>query len=137
PPSPSAGSQQPSTKGPEQAHQFELDSLIITDGQVTVQDLKDRRPPAVYDHIDFDLKNFAPDKQFPVHLAAHLPGGGAELVDLNGNAGPIPENAAQTPVDATLALKQVSMAGFRKSGINRRLRRVFRDRPGIAVQIDQ
>lgn len=112
-PSP-AEQQQPATHGNQPAQNFQLDSLLLTDGQVTVQDLKDKRPPAVYDHIDLDLKNFAPDKQFPLHLTAHLPGSGAELVDLNGNAGPIPADAAQTPVDATLTLKQVSMAGFRK-----------------------
>lgn len=105
---------QPTGGGNNQKQNFELDSLVITDGQVTMQDLKEKRPLAVYDHIDLELKNFAPDKQFPLHLAAHLPGGGAELVDLNGNAGPIPQDAAQTPVDATLTLKQVSMAGFRK-----------------------
>lgn len=114
PQTPQPAQQQPATQGNQPAQNFQLDSLLITDGQVTVQDLKDKRPPAVYDHIDLDLKNFAPDKQFPLHLTAHLPGGGAELVDLNGNAGPIPQDAAQTPVDATLTLKQVSMAGFRK-----------------------
>jgi uncharacterized protein involved in outer membrane biogenesis len=109
-----AAPQQPSNAGNNHAQNFQLDSLVITDGQVTMHDLKDKRSPAVYDHIDFDLKNFAPDKQFPVHLAAHLPGSGSELLDLNGNVGPIPQDAAQTPVDATLTLRQVSMAGFRK-----------------------
>ncbi|HZU23389.1 MAG TPA: hypothetical protein VE998_11210, partial [Terriglobales bacterium] len=37
-----------------------------------------------------------------------------ELMNLDGTAGPIAQDAAQTPVDATLTLKQVSMAGFRK-----------------------
>jgi len=109
---PASGPQQPASSTAPQ--NLELDSLVITDGQVSVYDLKDRRPPAVYDHIDFQLQNFAPDKQFPMHLAAHLPGSGSELVNMDGTIGPMANDPTQTPVDATVTLKQVSLAGFRK-----------------------
>ena len=109
---PASGPQQPASSTAPQ--NLELDSLVITDGQVSVYDLKDRRPPAVYDHIDLQLKDFAPDKQFPMHLAAHLPGSGSELVNMDGTLGPMANDPTQTPVDATVTLKQVSLAGFRK-----------------------
>ena len=108
---PASGPQPPASSG---SQNVELDSLAITDGQISVYDLKDRRPPAVYDHIDLQLKNFAPDKQFPIHLAAHLPGSGGELVNMDGTLGPMASDPMRTPVDATVTLKQVSLAGFRK-----------------------
>lgn len=104
----------PSPKQSSAPHEFELGELAITDGKLTVDDLKDRKPPEVYDHIDVALKNFAADKQFPFTVTAHLPGGGTETVSLNGTAGPIATEASQTPVEATVNFKGVSLAGLRK-----------------------
>jgi uncharacterized protein involved in outer membrane biogenesis len=94
---------------------FSLDELKITDGQVAVTDLQKQQPRAVYDHIDLTVDDFAPDKQFSIDLAAHVPGKGAETLSLEGKAGPI--NQAQmlsTPFDGKLKLNEVSLAGAQK-----------------------
>src|SRR3954447_105112 len=43
---------------------FALDHLQISDGAVALTDQQKHQSRAVYDHIDVDLKDFAPDKQF-------------------------------------------------------------------------
>ncbi len=94
---------------------FALDELKITDGQVAVTDLQKHEPRAVYDHIDATVKDYAPNKQFSIDVAAHVPGKGAETLSLEGKVGPI--NQAQmlsTPFDGKLKLDEVSLAGAQK-----------------------
>ncbi|PSH03427.1 MAG: hypothetical protein CXZ00_12365 [Acidobacteria bacterium] len=109
--------QQPSAASSQQAKpssEFQLDHLKIKDGQVAVIDQQDHSH-AVYDHIDADLKNFAPDKQFAVKLNAHLPGQGTQTISLDGTVGPLDQkNMILTPVDATLNLNSVSLAGVQQ-----------------------
>ncbi|MBV8205201.1 MAG: AsmA family protein [Acidobacteria bacterium] len=95
------------------AQNFQLGSLVITDGKLTVQDLRQKRPAAVYDHIDVEVSNFAPASRFPVRVSLHLPGSGSELVELAATAGPMGADASRIPVDGTLTLKQVSLAALR------------------------
>jgi uncharacterized protein involved in outer membrane biogenesis len=97
------------------AQALELDSLKITDGQVALTDEQKHQSRAVYDHIDLSLRNFAPDKQFGLSLAAHLPGKGTQTISLAGKAGPINRaSMADTPLDGTLKLNQVSLDGVQK-----------------------
>ncbi len=99
----------------KQQHAFSLDHFIITDGQVALTDLQKHQSRAVYDHIDLDLKNYAPAKPFTFSLAAHLPGRGKQTVQLKGEAGPIAEGSLlQTPFRGLLKLEQVSLAGAQK-----------------------
>jgi uncharacterized protein involved in outer membrane biogenesis len=94
---------------------FSLDELKITDGQVAITGLQKHQPREVYDHIDLKVDDFAPDKQFSIDLAAHVPGKGAETLSLEGKVGPI--NQAQmmnTPFDGKLKLNEVSVAGAQK-----------------------
>ncbi len=94
---------------------FSLDELKIADGQVAITDLQKHQPREVYDHIDLKVDDFAPDKQFSIDLAAHVPGKGAETLSLEGKVGPI--NQAQmlsTPFDGKLKLNEVSVAGAQK-----------------------
>ncbi|HYZ85410.1 MAG TPA: AsmA-like C-terminal region-containing protein, partial [Bryobacteraceae bacterium] len=66
-----------------------------------------------YDHIDLDLRNFAPKSRFHVKLAAHLPGEGDQLASLDADVGPMPQgDTAATPIDGRLSLKRVSLSGF-------------------------
>ncbi len=108
-PAPS-GSAQPSS-----SQQFSLGKLVIQDGQVALTDLQTSPQPAVYDHIDVTLTNFAPGEPFTLDAAAHLPGPGTQEVRLQGKGGPIVQNdPAATPFHGTLNLKQVNIAGLSK-----------------------
>jgi AsmA protein len=100
----------PATKQP--AEQFSLASLNIRDGQVAVTDEQKRHPRAVYDHIDLDLTDFAPDKPFSMKATAHLPGKGKQDVSLEGTGGPLNKQGdlASTPFDGTLRLNQAGIS---------------------------
>src|SRR5437868_7730061 len=56
-----------------------LRKLKISDGQVAVTDEATKQPRSVYDHIDLQLSDFAPNNQFGIDLAVHFPGTGKEL----------------------------------------------------------
>src|SRR5207244_10219858 len=53
-----------------QSTQFSLDNLKIYNGQVGVTDRLEQNPRAVDDHIDFVVRDFAPDKPFSMDLRA-------------------------------------------------------------------
>jgi AsmA protein len=67
---------------------FKLKRLTINDGQVGVTDHSVQEPRTVYDHIDLDLRDFAPNSKFHIKLAAHLPGEGDQLAALDADVGP-------------------------------------------------
>src|SRR5215472_38378 len=95
--------------------ELSLANLEITDGQVAITDFQKHQSRAIYDHIDLNLSNFAPDQQFSINLAAHLPGQGKQTVSLDGTAGPIRQkDMLNTHFDGTLQLNQVSISGVEK-----------------------
>jgi AsmA protein len=102
------------------AGQLTLANLSIVDGQVAITDLQKHQSRAVYDHIDVSVNDFAPDKQFSMKVAAHLPpdqqtGGGKQTITLQGKGGPIQQaDMLNTPFDGTLKLDQVSLAAAQK-----------------------
>jgi AsmA protein len=107
-----AGTQSPST---QPAGQLTLANLFINDGQVAITDLQKHQSRAVYDHIDLNVNDFAPDQQFSMKLTAHLPGEGKQVIWLEGKGGPIKEaDLLNTPFDGTLRLDQVSTAAAQK-----------------------
>lgn len=87
--------------------QLTLEHLLITDGQVAITDQQQSRPRAVYDHIDLDASDFAPDKQFSMKVSALLPGAVKQAILLEGKAGPVHADALKTPFDGRLHLDQV------------------------------
>jgi len=100
---------------PSSGPAFQLDNLQIADGQISVTDYQKHASRATYDHIDLTLKDFAPDKPFSVDAAAHLPGAGAQTLNLKGTGGPLNSaNAMATPFDGNVDLKQVSLSGIQK-----------------------
>src|SRR5712671_5196043 len=106
-------STQPATKQP--AGQLTLANLFINDGQVAITDLQKHQSRAVYDHIDLNVNDFAPDQQFSMKLTAHLPGEGKQAIWLEGKGGPIKEaDMLNTPFDGTLRLDQVSTGSAQK-----------------------
>jgi uncharacterized protein involved in outer membrane biogenesis len=106
-------STQPADKQP--AGQLTLANLFINDGQVAITDLQKHQSRAVYDHIDLNVNDFAPDQQFSMKLTAHLPGEGKQAIWLEGKGGPIKEaDMLNTPFDGTLRLDQVSTGAAQK-----------------------
>jgi uncharacterized protein involved in outer membrane biogenesis len=106
-------STQPVDKQP--AGQLTLANLFINDGQVAITDLQKHQSRAVYDHIDLNVNDFAPDQQFSMKLTAHLPGEGKQAIWLEGKGGPIKEaDMLNTPFDGTLRLDQVSTGAAQK-----------------------
>jgi AsmA protein len=97
------------------APQFSLARLAISDGQVAVTDLQSKSVRSVYDHIDLNLLDFAPNAPFSITLAANLPGPGTQQIRLDGQAGPIVQGQlASTPFHGTLEMRQVAIAGLQK-----------------------
>src|SRR5882724_4700305 len=104
----------PSSSSSEQQG-FSLGKLAIEDGQVAITDLQGHKPRTVYDHINFQLTDFAPNKPFNLEASVHLPGSGDQQVQLQGTGGPLShENPAATPFKGTLDLKNVDIAGLQK-----------------------
>src|SRR5581483_6194405 len=108
---------QPAAPQPESQpapRQFTLARLLIDDGQVAVTDDQKRQPRAVYDHIDLDLRDYAPGKPVKIDLAAHLPGGGKQELRLTGEGGPVQDDLLATNFAGQLKLDGVSLAGLKK-----------------------
>ena len=103
----------PANKQP--AGQLTLAKLFINDGQVAITDLQKHQSRAVYDHIDLNVDDFAPDQKFSMKLTARLPGEGKQSIGLEGKGGPIKEaDMLNTPFDGTLRLDQVSTGAAQK-----------------------
>jgi AsmA protein len=83
--------------------------LEIKDGKLTIGKANSTAKPQVYDKLNIELMNFSSTSQFPFELAVNLPGGGS--ANLSGKAGPInPKDAAKTPFDATMKVKDMDIA---------------------------
>src|SRR6185369_3924111 len=79
---------------------YSLNQMKFYDGQVAVTDMQERKPRAVYDHIDLIVSDFAPDKPFAIDARAHLPGAGKEATAPTGKAGPLRRDGiANTPFE--------------------------------------
>lgn len=90
-----------------------LNQLKVIDGQVAVTNYFTHQPRSIYKHINMTLSDFAPNKPFTADLSMQFPGPGTEKVAFNGKIGPIqPGDAATTPVNGTVSIQQVSLAGI-------------------------
>lgn len=97
------------------AGQIELSNLSINDGQVAITDLQKHQSRAVYDHIDLSVNDFAPDQEFSMKIAAHLPGEGKQAIYLEGKGGPIQQaDLLNTNFNGTLRMDQVSVSAIDK-----------------------
>ncbi len=111
---PSPGTKAPGQEPVGQGGQFELARLLITDGQVAITDLQQRQSRVVYDHIDLNVTDFAPNQQFSMKVSALLPGAVKQDILLEGKAGPIQADALKTPFDGRLRLDQVPISAAEK-----------------------
>ena len=104
--------QQPAeSAAPKSQSQFSLAHLTINNGKVGYLD-QQTNTHAVYDNIDATLNDFAPGKTFDLEAAVRVGGKSDQRIEVNGNAGPIPEgnNAALMPFDGTITLTNVPVA---------------------------
>ena len=102
----SIGSSAPATpsSGPSVIPDLTVGEMSIKNGSVTVSSIPSKGKPFVYSKLDLTVTQFSFAKSFPFELSASLPGD--STFDLKGTAGPLARpNAANTPFNATLALK--------------------------------
>jgi AsmA protein len=86
----------------------------ISNGRVKMGRTFGHWKPVVLEQVNLELREFSATTAFPLTLAAKVAGGGA--IELHGKAGPInPVDAAMTPVNASLKVAQLALAG---SGMN-------------------
>src|SRR5579884_1191871 len=118
----SAPQQKPAQQKPEPASKpaaggssnanLSIAKLKITNGRITVGEIKSAAKPQVYSKVDVSMRDFSFTSKFPFTVSADLPGGGT--MKLDGSAGPInPTDTAATPVQAKIAIQQLDLA---KSG---------------------
>jgi len=83
--------------------------LNVKDGRLTISRAGSREKPHVYDKVNIDVTNFSFTSSFPFTMSAQLPAGGS--LNLDGKAGPIDaSNAALTPLDAKVSVKEMNLA---------------------------
>ncbi len=86
-----------------------VDKLEIKDGKLSIGKANSTAKPQVYDDLNAKVSNFSFTSQFPFELTVNLPGGGD--ANLTGKAGPInPQDAAKTPLDASVKVKNLDLA---------------------------
>ncbi|HYN15579.1 MAG TPA: AsmA family protein, partial [Terriglobales bacterium] len=103
------------TQGPSKSAEVSIADLKIEDGQVALTDLEKRQARTVYDHIDLAVSGYAPEKTFDFSGAAHLPGTGAQMLNVSGKMGPVNQvEPLNTPFDGTLKLDQISVSSVQK-----------------------
>jgi len=113
---PAPGQQPAPQQAPAEAQRrFELALLQIKDGTVAITNQQKKQPRAVYDHIDVELRDFAPDKQFSIKATAQLPGEGSQTINLNGTAGPIDQAVLiNTPFNGRVEMEEASLSAVQK-----------------------
>ena len=100
-------SPEPAKSGASQA--LSIAKLEIKDGKLTVGKANSTAKPEVYDKLNVEMTDFSSTSQFPFKLTVNLPGGGN--ANVSGKAGPInPQDAAKTPFDATMKVKDMDIA---------------------------
>jgi AsmA protein len=84
-----------------------VEKLDLTDGQLTVGSTTSAKR-SVYSGVNLEITDFSASSQFPIKLAASLPGGGK--LTLDGQAGPMDaDNAAFTPMNAKLGIDSLDL----------------------------
>lgn len=106
-PTPASGSASGGSAGA--TPNLSIGKLKVSDGKVTVSRAGSSEQPRVYDKVEIEGSNFSFTNSFPFTMSANLPAGGT--LKLDGRAGPIdPNNAARTPLQAKVSVKQMNLA---------------------------
>lgn len=98
-----------STSGDSSSANLSVSKLEVADGRITIAHANSSAKPQVYDKVNIEVTDFSFTSQFPFTLSAQLPGGGS--LKLDGKTGPInPNDAAATPLEAQVSVKQMDLA---------------------------
>ncbi len=105
-------SSEPSSSGG--SSKVEINDLRIEDGRVAITDLKQKRPRAVYDHIDIAVRDFSAGKKFKLEAKVHLPGKGTETVTahVTGDTPLGSKTLLSSDLDGGVTLEAVSLTGL-------------------------
>ena len=104
------GSASAAPKGSDEAAlELSVKVLSVTHGKIVVAKTHSKMKPEVFDNVEIQIQDFAPDAVFPFALSAV--GSGGAVVKLAGKAGPLNSaNAAATPVEATIHVTHLDLA---------------------------
>jgi AsmA protein len=84
-----------------------VSKLAVNNGSITLGKTNSSKVQT-YKDVDITVKNFSSTSQFPFTMTAKLPGNGD--LKLDGQAGPIAQDAAETPLDAQISVKDLNLA---------------------------
>jgi AsmA protein len=103
-----AGSSSSSTgTSDNSASSLVVEKLDLHNGQLTVGSTTSSKR-SVYSGVNLEISDLPSSSQFPIKLAASLPGGGT--LTLDGQAGPVDaDNAALTPLNAKLEIDSLDL----------------------------
>jgi AsmA protein len=82
----------------------------VTNGNLTLGRTIGHRKPLALEQVNLEMRNFSATTAFPFSFSTKIRGGGS--LKLDGSAGPInPLDSAMTPVNASLTVSQLDVAG--------------------------
>ena len=84
-----------------------VNRLAVKDGSISLGKTTSSKVQT-YKDVDITVKNFSSKSQFPFTMTAKLPGDGD--LKLDGQAGPIAQDAAETPLEAEISVKNLNLA---------------------------
>lgn len=105
----SIGGSKPPQKTDSSADMDDLSvsKLAVKDGSLTMGKTNSSKVQT-YKDVDITVKDFSSKSQFPFTMTAKLPGDGD--LKLDGQAGPIAQDAAETPLQADISVKSLNLA---------------------------
>ena len=90
--------------------------IQINDGRLSVGSANGGTKPQIFEHVDVEVKDFSAGSSFPFSVSTKLASGGDARIE--GRAGPInTTEAALTPIEATVAIKQLELTGSGFTGL--------------------
>jgi AsmA protein len=105
-----AGGSSPSSTGSSAATGLSIQKFTIRNGTLAVGNVGASSKMHRYDQVNLESSDLSYTTEFPFSLTAKTAGNGS--VTLKGKAGPLNEtNLAATPVDASLDVKNLDLAG--------------------------
>ena len=94
--------QQTETSSSASMDDLSVNRLAVKDGSISLGKTTSSKVQT-YKDVDITVKNFSSKSQFPFTMTAKLPGDGD--LKLDGQAGPIAQDAAETPLQADISVK--------------------------------
>jgi len=99
--------QKPDSSSSASMDSFSVNRLAVKDGSLSMGKTNSSRVQT-YKDVDITVNNFSSKSQFPFTMTAKLPGDGD--LKLDGQAGPIAQDAAETPLSADVSVKGLNLA---------------------------